>query len=1038
MQDDSTREVRSTPSEGSRRGEVGADPPSAPQAEAPQVERRRVGRKKAERGTRQNFIRKLLGERFRNQQPEKGYVKDSSVEPKQPGEENLSRSKTRLTLRKKRASSLKSQPDILYPLLETGSTRSQATSSLELLLDRLSVGLKVPCCAVYLLAERELVLTCQRGFSSQFVQELSRIGVEGGWLSKLTKLKEPLTLNRHFESQILPSEETWRRFGVRDWRWVALRGDDKESKGLLLLASKEKGGLIFEESAPIWVIAEVVASAIETDKLSGDLQALLRKYLQLYENASESYLDISPRGTIAGCNQAAVRLLGYPREELTGIPFSQLVVADDLPAWEGQLREACERGRAGSREIRLLGRNIDKVVHVEVNLLFVDDEKGKPGSLRFALRDIGQQKLLERTLKRQKQRFEITLQHLRVGVAVIDRNYRTTYSNRVYQELFGKIDGQICFEALHRRQTPCSGCRVPEVLAGEEFARTERLVKDAAGSDLWAELITTPLKNEAGEVTGVLNIVLPVTERKIVEQKLEDSARLCHTLVENTRDLYWAIEFEDPDNIESGKFVALNHDFAGFTPKSLLGQELRIVKERFTTESWAELEGAIKQVLKQGDKVRGAELASVNPKTSGIVQRWLTDFFPLERDERIVGVQALLRDITEKRVLELELASAQKMKSIGILAGGIAHDFNNILGGILGYASMIKSQTDKDSPFYKELEVIEASALRAADLTSRLLAFGREGVLEQKPLCLNSIVEEVLHLLSRTLGRGITIEKRLGESLPPVEGDATQLQQVILNICINASEAMPNGGTLTVTTRGLPPERIPKGEGLPSRPEGCVLLSIKDTGLGMPPEIRERLFEPFFTTKKEGGGTGLGLALVYSIVKQHRGFVEVESEPKHGTEFKIYLPISSKTEPPTPSPECQLKGGSETILMVDDDEVIRDLTAEILQKVGYTVHKAASGKEALLALKSQKGGVDLAILDMIMPGLEGGPTFERLRQLEPEIKILLTSGYNELSCPPGSLEKPGTAFIQKPYRVEELLTKVREVLEASAVLSSPS
>jgi CheY-like chemotaxis protein len=299
-------------------------------------------------------------------------------------------------------------------------------------------------------------------------------------------------------------------------------------------------------------------------------------------------------------------------------------------------------------------------------------------------------------------------------------------------------------------------------------------------------------------------------------------------------------------------------------------------------------------------------------------------------------------------------------------------------------------------------------------------------------------VEEVLHLLSRTLGRGITIEKRLAESLPPVEGDATQLQQVVLNICINASEAMPDGGTLTITTQGLSPERIPEEEGLPSHPKGYVLLSIKDTGLGMSAEIRERLFEPFFTTKKEGGGTGLGLALVYSIVKQHQGFVKVSSEPNWGTEFKIYLPGCPGTEAPSSSPICQMKGGSETVLMVDDDEVIRDLTAEILQKVGYTVLKAANGEEALLELKSRKGSIDLVVLDMIVPGLEGGPTFERLRQLEPEMKILLTSGYNELSCPPGSLEKPGTAFIQKPYRVAELLTKVREVLEPPPVLSPPT
>jgi signal transduction histidine kinase/ActR/RegA family two-component response regulator len=413
-----------------------------------------------------------------------------------------------------------------------------------------------------------------------------------------------------------------------------------------------------------------------------------------------------------------------------------------------------------------------------------------------------------------------------------------------------------------------------------------------------------------------------------------------------------------------------------------------------------------------------------------------------EKVGRAVEVDRLqydLQNLREKnKALELQLVQAQKMKSVGTLASCIAHDFNNILSGIIGYLSLIKSQTDRDSPFYQDLERIESSADRASHLTSRLLAVGREATIERKPVCLNSIVEEVVHLLSGTLDRKITIKRKLARSLPDVIGDSTQLQEVILNICINAREAMPRGGSLTITTRGIASGKIPKDKGLPSHPQGYVLLSVRDTGMGMSPETKKKLFEPFFTTKKNGGGSGLGLALAHSVVRQHRGCIEVQSEPNRGTEFNIYLPAGTGSESPTPGSRHETKRGTESILLVDDDRVIRELTAEILERRGYTVIKAADGGEAAHNLRTCKDGIDLVILDLAASVSECEKICQRLRQLHPGIRLLFTSGCTERVSLPASPERSGTGFIHKPYRAEELLSKVREILKMQAAVPPSS
>lgn len=296
----------------------------------------------------------------------------------------------------------------------------------------------------------------------------------------------------------------------------------------------------------------------------------------------------------------------------------------------------------------------------------------------------------------------------------------------------------------------------------------------------------------------------------------------------------------------------------------------------------------------------------------------------------------------------------------------------------------------------------------------------------------------MVHLLSGTLDRKIAVKKRLAECLPAVIGDATQLQEVTLNICINAREAMPRGGSLTITTRGIAPGKIPKDKNLPSHPQGYVLLSVRDTGMGMSPETKQKLFEPFFTTKKNGGGSGLGLALAHSVVRHHHGCIEVESEPNRGTEFNVYLPAGTRSESPTPGSRHETKRGTESILLVDHDKIIRELAAEILERKGYTVIKAADGEEATDSLRTCKDGIDLVMLDLATSVSESEKICARLRQLDPGIRLLFTSGCTEQVSLPASLKRSGTGFIHKPYRAEELLSKVREILKMQAAVPPSS
>ncbi len=394
----------------------------------------------------------------------------------------------------------------------------------------------------------------------------------------------------------------------------------------------------------------------------------------------------------------------------------------------------------------------------------------------------------------------------------------------------------------------------------------------------------------------------------------------------------------------------------------------------------------------------------------------------------------IFEDVTDKIKLEEQLRQSQKMEAIGTLAGGVAHDFNNLLGSILGYASFVKESLAPDSQERADVEVIERSARRGADLTRQLLAFAQGSQHDIKPLNINAQVREVMQLLTHTIDKSIAINAVLDERIALVEGDEGQINQLLLNLCINACEAMPGGGYLTIRTQTLHLDAETARRELGKNSAGdYTLLTVSDTGHGMPPEIVERVFEPFFSTKKGRPGkkhSGLGLATVFGIVKAHDGIIRVESQIGEGTTFHVWFPANVNlraeeeniAEPESPK-------GSETILVVDDEESLRDMLQRVLSNAGYEVQLVSSGTHAVDIVRRATDLFDLIILDIVMPGMNGLETFQKLKEINPAIRVLVASGYSDQGQAQDLLAAGAKDFIQKPFSFQEILSKVRTLLD---------
>ena len=397
-------------------------------------------------------------------------------------------------------------------------------------------------------------------------------------------------------------------------------------------------------------------------------------------------------------------------------------------------------------------------------------------------------------------------------------------------------------------------------------------------------------------------------------------------------------------------------------------------------------------------------------------------------DSALIDITDQKRIKEEKEALEGQLRQAQKLEAIGTLAGGIAHNFNNLLMGIVGNASLMLFDISNEHPHYEGLKTIESLVHSGSQLTSQLLGYVRKGKFEIEAIDLNELVMETAEAFGRTR-KDIIVRAELSESLSAIEADRGRIEQMLWNLYVNAADAMPKGGELTVETTNISHEDI-KRKLYDPKPGNYVFMTISDTGMGMDKQTQERIFEPFFTTKDIGKGTGLGLASAYGIVKRHGGYIDVDSERGKGTTFSVYLPATDKSIHEQISRKEQTLNGDETILLVDDEDFVLEVGMKMLNVLGYSVLVAKGGKQALDIYQSNNGTISLVILDMIMPGMGGGETYDCLKVINPDVKVILSSGYSIEGQPKEILQRGCNGFLQKPFKLDEISRRIREVLSS--------
>jgi PAS domain S-box-containing protein len=407
----------------------------------------------------------------------------------------------------------------------------------------------------------------------------------------------------------------------------------------------------------------------------------------------------------------------------------------------------------------------------------------------------------------------------------------------------------------------------------------------------------------------------------------------------------------------------------------------------------------------------------------------------LQKDDSLDYFEVFAEDITERRSLEKQLLQSQKMEAIGRLAGGIAHDFNNLLGVILGHSDILGQQIGANDRLRKSVEATRHAAERAAALTMQLLAFSRKQVIEPTVIDLNASVMEIEKMLHRVIGEDIELAIKLQPELGRVKADAGQLSQVLMNLAVNSRDAMPNGGKLVIETANAELDDTYVRQHLGARPGPHVMLAVSDTGIGMDSETLSHIFEPFFTTKETGKGTGLGLSMVYGIIKQSNGYIMAYSEPGRGTTFKIYFPRTEESVSAHKKTEEIIPGGSETILIVEDELALRELACVLLEDAGYTVLESFGVEDALETAKDVGRTIDLLLTDVVMPRMDGRELANQMVAIRPNLKVLYMSGYADDVIMHRGILTQGTVLVQKPFTKSTLLRKVRETLDSQVVNS---
>lgn len=765
--------------------------------------------------------------------------------------------------------------------------------------------------------------------------------------------------------------------------------------------------------------AALMSEIAERKQVENTLRKHEQKYRDLFDYATDAIFILDLEGNFIDVNKTAYTRLGYTKQEMLSLHISRLDPPEFAARVPERLAQIAQHGKAVFESAHV--KKDGSVMPVEVNSRLLDYEGKK---VYFSvIRDITERKRAEEALRKSEERLRLAVYGGSVGIWEWDVATNKLDWNDQLKEIFGLpvstsgLTLEKFMSAIYPDDLAVTEHSFRMALEHHTEFKHEYRIIWPDGSLHWIVAIGRGIYDPGGLPLRMLGCALDITGSKQAELKYK-------TILDTAMDCFYIID------AQQGNILEVNDAYCsliGYSRTELLKMSLRDIEASENPEQIAE---HMQFIMKNGadrfeTRHRAKDGIIHDMETSVNYMREANQFFVFMHD--ITGRNQAEE---EKETLQAQLLQAQKMEAIGHLAGGVAHDFNNALTAIIGFAYILRNRLKEDGQLAQNAEQIISVSNRAALTVSSLLAFSRKQVMQMKSVNINNIVSGMIEILDRIIGEDIYLRVNTAVHDLIVNVDTNQIEQVIMNLTTNARDAMPGGGTLTVTTEEIEIDEHYIHMHLEGEAGKYAVLSVTDTGMGMDEKTRENIFDPFFTTKEVGKGTGLGLAMIYGTIKQHNGVINVYSEPGRGTNFKIYLPmagpgvkaIEEKEAGPAPS-------GTETVLLVEDDENVRIVTRALLEEYGYSVIEAADGKRAVELFRENRDRVHLVITDIIMPGQSGKDLHNELMMIAADIKVIYVSGY-----PADVLAKKGfidsdVNFISKPVNPEVLLQKIREVLE---------
>lgn len=757
---------------------------------------------------------------------------------------------------------------------------------------------------------------------------------------------------------------------------------------------------------------------------TNDQNELDNFYREVVEKTSDVIFALSAEGIFTSLNPAFEEATGFSPSEWVGKSLASLIHPEDLAIAVANTRRVMEGRSTTTHDYRILTKS-GKYINTEIKSVPHVSMGNLIGIMGIA-RDISDRIRKEETIREREEQFRSVAETATDSIISVNDEGKIIFWNRAAEETFGysakEIEGSPVSLIIPARFREAHAQGISRLAAGGAPRILGKTLEISAickeGTEFPVELSLA--RWNSGEKIYFTAIIRDITERKASETKMAESESKYRAVTEKSLVGVYIIQ--------DGVFQYVNQMFAkilGYSYDEIVG---RMSPEDFTHPDYRELlrENIRRRLEGEIDSIN-YELMLVTKKGSSFPAKVFGSVSEYRGKPAIMGT---LLDLSRENELEKQLLHSQKMEAIGQLAGGIAHDFNNMLTAIIGFASILKMKMDKDLPESDQVDQILAAAERGSSLTQSLLAFSRKQEFDFISVNINNVIGRGMDLIKRIVGEDIRLSVIPTEETLAVLANEGQIDQVLMNLTVNARDAMPEGGEIKIETEKiLLDDEFVRGQGH-GKPGDYALIKVTDTGVGMDEETREKIFEPFFTTKGVGKGTGLGLSIVYGIIAQHGGFITVQPGAEGGTTFMIYLPISGENEEKRAFPRKHDDlSGEESILIAEDDSTIRDVFVDVLTRFGYEVIGAVNGREALQKYHEKGGSIDILLFDVIMPEMNGWEAYLRIREIDPEAKVIFMSAYTADTIEKQGLLEKGVRLLPKPLSPVEMLKTVREVLD---------